>query len=340
MTIRFDHLLRAWYPRRDEVEWVLATIIGTEHSTYRKTGAMMLINSLGQHLGMLSGGCLEGDLLAQAHKVMMRKTVLTATYDLREDSDSPWQQGLGCGGAMNVLLQPMSVENSYLGLESLHRGLESGQTMRYLQRLDTHGTTQECWEIEHIAEGPSFSHPGSQKIDYKSGRWLASLISPAPQLLIVGGGMDAQPLCALARTIGWYVSVADPRVGYARAEDFPGAHIHKQDLQALNHKNYDAIVIMSHSLSIDASGLYFAGRSNARYVGILGPEHRRRRVEKLAEIQPEEFRGHYCGPAGLDIGAKLPETIALSILAQCHQVIEGNASPQLTLMADARETSE
>ena len=49
---------------------VLASVFETEGSTYSKAGAQMLINSDGDFQGMLSGGCLEGDLAARARAVL------------------------------------------------------------------------------------------------------------------------------------------------------------------------------------------------------------------------------------------------------------------------------
>lgn len=65
------HMLKAWHQSRDSHQWVLATISGTDGSAYRKSGAMMLVNDMGQQLGLLSGGCLEADIVRQARKCLL-----------------------------------------------------------------------------------------------------------------------------------------------------------------------------------------------------------------------------------------------------------------------------
>ena len=70
MSNHLSHLLAQWYPERDNLDWVLATIYDTHGPCYRKPGAMMLFSSQGHQLGMLSGGCLESDIGVNARKVI------------------------------------------------------------------------------------------------------------------------------------------------------------------------------------------------------------------------------------------------------------------------------
>ncbi len=292
----------------------------------------MLINSLGESLGMLSGGCLEGDLLLQARKVLMGGKSVSVEYDLRDESDSQWQKGLGCGGSVGILLQALDARTQYLGLENIHQGVLKKDSAVYHQRIDESGKQTPQWKVE-IAnkETVSFFHSGRTHIKKTNeSEWLQTLISPSPHLLIFGGGLDAQPLAHMANTIGWQVTVVDGRQGYAKQDDFTNASIVNERPETLSAsdslKSVDAIVIMNHNIILDAQALTFAKGSTAKYVGILGPEHRRQKVEKAAGLSSGDFDQIYRGPIGIDIGAKLPETIALSILSECHLVVEGQAS--------------
>ncbi len=347
MTVRFDRLLQQWYPQRDELNWVLGTVIATQKSVYRKAGAMMLLNSLGQRFGLLSGGCLEGKLMEEARRALMRDSAHVVEYDLRAESDAGWQQGIGCGGAVHILLQPLTRDNRYLGLDQIHLALQKKDDMLYLQRIDQPGLASDCWDITavddpKVAVLPALRHHPSQVFYRASQEWLATPMFPAPHLLIFGGGADARPLARLANEIGWQVSVADARVGYADASDFPAANTIDKAVSAITDDELghpaDAIVIMHHNITLDAEALRFAQTSDARYVGILGPEHRRRRVENAAGLHCTDFKHHYCGPAGIDIGAQLPETIALSILSECHRVIEGHCR-EAKPVEDKRQSS-
>ncbi len=71
MSNQLISLLQSWYPQRDAADWVLGTVYKTEGPCYRKAGAMMLLGSQGQQLGMLSGGCLESDIHRHSRQVML-----------------------------------------------------------------------------------------------------------------------------------------------------------------------------------------------------------------------------------------------------------------------------
>lgn len=76
----------------------LATVIRVHGSSYRSPGARMLITNDGHWVGSISGGCLEGDALRKARKVMSERKGMTVTYDTREESNQSLGIGLGCNG--------------------------------------------------------------------------------------------------------------------------------------------------------------------------------------------------------------------------------------------------
>ena len=163
-------------------------------------------------------------------------------------------------------------------------------------------------------------------------QFLMTEIQPPPHMLIIGGGIDSRPLIRIGNELGWELSLADPRVGNARREDFPAANrIIRKSLSALwqdaDYPSINAVVIMSHNNQLDAQALAALAENPPaalNYCALLGPPHRREHILNLAKLDGLDnkqlpFKLH--GPAGLDIGAELPEGIALSILAQCHRVI-------------------
>ena len=81
MSNHFCHLLSSWLPLKDEANWVLGAVINTRGSVYRKTGALMLLSDAGHQLGLLSGGCIESDLLLQARKVVALGKSRRVVYD-------------------------------------------------------------------------------------------------------------------------------------------------------------------------------------------------------------------------------------------------------------------
>ena len=91
---------------------VLATITHTLGSTYRKAGAQMLLAGDGRAAGLLSGGCLETDLMERARAVLAGAPVVV-DYDTRSSDDLIWGIGLGCEGAMTILMLRLDRANDY-----------------------------------------------------------------------------------------------------------------------------------------------------------------------------------------------------------------------------------
>ncbi len=114
----------AWR-RRDE-PLVLATVVRTAGSTYSKPGAQMLITRDGQYQGLLSGGCLEGDLVEHAREVIASGAPRSVTYDMRDRAeDQLWGLGLGCDGALTVFMQALTPDNRYAPFAALASRSES-----------------------------------------------------------------------------------------------------------------------------------------------------------------------------------------------------------------------
>ena len=105
MHLGIPALLEFYREHREEPALVLATIIGTEGSTYRKPGAMMLISRSGSFAGLISGGCLESDLLHHAGNVFESGQPDFLTYDMHANDELVWNLGLGCDGVIHLLLQ-------------------------------------------------------------------------------------------------------------------------------------------------------------------------------------------------------------------------------------------
>jgi xanthine dehydrogenase accessory factor len=282
---------------------------------------MMLINDVGQHFGLLSGGCLEADIVRNARKVMHRGQVLLLTYDGSDEDDWSYQLGIGCGGTIHIMLQPITPEN-YLGLGAMHTALQHRSSGAYWQKM---GTTQAYFETHS-----SVWLLSSSLVQRDDGEWLVSPIKPQPHLLVVGGGFDAQPVINIASELGWETTLVDPRPANARAQHFPKADTILRDLGGtLTHyiqtQSVNAVVIMSHNIELDAQALLCCQYSDVEYLALLGPTHRFRQVLEVAGISFAQLTHEVSAPAGFNIGGQLPESIALSILAECHSVLnDGN----------------
>jgi xanthine/CO dehydrogenase XdhC/CoxF family maturation factor len=155
---------------------------------------------------------------------------------------------------------------------------------------------------------------------------LSAPLRPIPKLLVLGAGLDAIPLVAMAAELGWLVTVADHRPAYIARGGFDEAQralvVEADKLKdTLPLAEFDAIVVMSHHLATDRRYLRELASVATRYLGVLGPRARRERLlADLADVAPS-LRERLKGPVGLDIGADSPESIALSILAELHATL-------------------
>lgn len=322
MSNHIKALLEHWQLNKLQHQWVLATIIDTEGSSYRKAGAMMLINDLGQYFGLLSGGCLESDIMRQARRCWDDGLNRIIKYDMREEEDLAWQLGIGCGGMVQILLQPVDVTNDYLQLEQLSKHLKNNNVTAYKQVIDINKPDNQVIEALAVLGN---CQTGRYKDD--NSNYFIQIIKPSPVLGVFGGGIDAKPVVAIAAELGWQVELFDPRSSYAREAYFSGATgIHRQPFKALSNETIlqelDAALVLTHNISLDAQALEVLQKSSVKYVGLLGPLHRTERV--LAEINMNKSGLNYplANPVGLRLGGELPESIALSMLAEVHAFLE------------------
>jgi xanthine/CO dehydrogenase XdhC/CoxF family maturation factor len=323
MANRISQLLSHWTENRDTHLWVLATIIQTDGSSYRKAGAMMLINDMGQYFGLLSGGCLESDIMRQARRCWDNQQNRIIEYDMREEEDLAWQLGIGCGGMVKILLQPVHKDNDYLKLDQLNSCLEQRLKAEYHQQIDEGSPLNKVLPI--VAKSQAIA--ASKYKDGGVADTFIQLLSPAPLLAVFGAGVDAKPIVSIAAELGWLVLLIDPRVGYAKTEYFTKAsQIIRQPIDELCDAKWlnqiDVALVLTHNIKLDASALKLVQNSSAKYVGLLGPTHRTDRVLDIAKLTRTDLTKALSNPVGLRLGGELPESIALSMLAEAHAVLE------------------
>ena len=337
MTNQLKHLLSQWFEQRDQTEWVLGTVYQTHGPCYRKAGAMMLFNGQGAQYGLLSGGCLESDIQQHAKRVMQRQQSMLLRYDASDEDDLSFQLGIGCGGVVDIVLQPITAQNDYLELDRVYQALLNREVADYHQLIHPQGlvAAQLFAAVPIQQSAPNIAQTNTQHSrlvaadEYgEPAQWLINRVQPEPHLLVVGGGVDARPLINLASELGWETSLWDERVANARPEYFMAAnHIVQCDCEALadyvSQQRVSAAVLMSHNIKLDAHALQVLHHSSLDYLALLGPASRRDKVLQAAGLTESDLQVPLSGPAGLDIGGELPESIALSILAECHACLMG-----------------
>lgn len=327
---------------------VLATVVATAGSTYRKPGARMLIFADGSYLGLLSGGCLESDLQLHAQEVMASGVPRAVEYDMRGPDDVLFGIGAGCEGAMRVLLEPAGPGSpAAAALDAAGHATKAGEATSLVLvhesadlSLGTYVANPPLPPVLITAGIESLTARASRSLDLGSGaqrsRAFVQFLAPPPHLLICGAAPDAQPVAGTARALGWRVSVVDHRPAYAVAARFPGADVRIVDAERLRSEfdlaRCHAAVVMSHHLASDERYLRELAEAGVpAYVGLLGPEARRSRIAKELGPLAEKLRFRIRGPVGIDIGAMTPEGIALSIVSQIHAWLAGRAGSEPSL---------
>jgi xanthine/CO dehydrogenase XdhC/CoxF family maturation factor len=313
---------------------VLATVIRTGGSTYAKPGAQMLIAADGEYAGLLSGGCLEGDLREHSVGVASNGMARIVSYDLRSSTDQLFGLGAGCEGAMDILLTRIGPEGGWQPLPLLIGAWQRGDECRlafvvaseraeiplgFSVPLD--GTAGDLHELAMKAAANSIVKASQVEI------FVADFLPP-PELLLLGGGPDARPVAELAGFLGWRVTVVDHRAQYVRADRFPpNTHLVASRAQEVAElvqlDDFSAAIVMSHHLQSDLEYLQALARSRVPYVGLLGPAGRREKLLTDLGDDAAKLRPRLRAPVGLDIGGRAPESIALSIVGEVHAVLAG-----------------
>lgn len=312
----------------------------------------MLINSNGDFQGMLSGGCLEGDLAERAREVLTSGTAQMVTYDLGLNDEELWGLGIGCDGLMKIFLQPLLAEKNYapfVAIASAYEGdhpevaatvlvsdqddVEPGATLvTAVDNVEHFGLTDDAAKDllgeAKAALTDNISSTRNVQIGDAKATVLFALIKPRPRLLVLGAGLDAEPVTRLAAELGWRITVIDHRPAYIEKGSFGDADKviccpADEIAGVVDLAKFNTTIVMSHHLATDRSYLAQLSRSDIPYIGLLGPKDRRRRLLEDLGADAMDLEGRLHGPAGLDIAAVGPAAIALSILAEMHGALAG-----------------
>jgi xanthine/CO dehydrogenase XdhC/CoxF family maturation factor len=257
--------------------------------------------------------------------------ILERHYDGRGSDDPVWGLGLGCEGAMRILLWRLETGSSL----TLLRGWLSAAIRREPALLEIDLVSGDgALSLGSALRGDADSSPPSSVLP--SGRAtlrdgsFAVAAARVPAMLLCGAGPDAEPVVRMASQVGWQVTVVDHRPAYVEAARFQDA-IRVATVDAADPgavvalDGFDAAVVMSHNLVADGRYLAALAVSAIPYVGLLGPAARRERL--YAELGPlaEALRPRLRAPVGLDLGGASPEAIALSIVAELQASLHGRS---------------
>lgn len=318
--------LQAWGARGEEI--ALATVVGVRRSAPRPPGAKMAINQHGEIAGSVSGGCVEGAVVAMADEVLAGAPPRLLSFGIA-DADA-WEVGLPCGGEIDVWVERY-------GSAALEEAARSGGRLAEVTLLE--GATPGS----KLTVGPDGERRGSlgapelddeavrlagqllwAEVSERHGALFVDVVAPPPRLILFGAVDVAAAVCRLARAAGWRPYVVDPRTRFATPERFPEAEevIAAWPEEAFAHLGgidpATSIAVLTHDPKLDDAALLLALRSPARFIGAMGSRRAQaaRRERLLGAGLDDDDLARLSAPLGLDLGAVDREETALSILAE------------------------
>jgi len=343
LNLKQYRLSKKWHEERKP--FALGIVFSTEGSTYSKHGTAIIISKEGEFCGLVSGGCLEDDIIIHARQALQTNTPNVVNYDLRSEESEIWGLGAGCRGLINLLILP--VTGYYLDFfQRIFALIEAGQAgsaivlferkkAKYLSQgiiLKSEVSKIESFGMEDkILRSIDVDGYIKSKVMRKKDTSLGISfdITKIPNILILGAGIDAVPVSNLITEIGWKLTVADHRSSYFERKDFSGISKHfikdKENLNTeLNLSEFDVVLVMTHNLEADRIYLSQLVEFNFAYLGLLGPESRKKMILEKLEDTGRLLEKKLIGPVGLDIGADGPESIALAVVAEMHAKLKSH----------------
>jgi xanthine dehydrogenase accessory factor len=326
--------LDRWH--EDNKSIALATVIQTWGSSPRAAGAKMALTPDGKITGSVSGGCVEGAVLEAGVETL--KTNKPQLLHFGVADETAWDVGLACGGSIDIFVKPldaeffkalrsMFVEEHPAVIVTVVRGPDELLGREMIVQDDgkvigTLGVNLDKSALNLARETLGQGESRREQLNDFTEVFL-EVILPPPTLIAVGGVHITIALMALAKTLGYRTIVIDPRSAFGNFERFPNVD---QLIQAWPDEAFQqipitrstAIAMLTHDPKLDDPALKIALPSSAFYVGALGSRttqaKRRQRLldEGLSETQLNRLRG----PIGLEIEARTPEEIAISIMAE------------------------
>jgi xanthine/CO dehydrogenase XdhC/CoxF family maturation factor len=334
---------------------VLATLFSANGSTYRRLGSMMVAGPGTMIAGGVSGGCLEEYIARHGRGLIEQTPAAMLSFDADPDADGS-KPSLGCGGSIEVLVERCTPGHlAFLReIRTAHRAdfastaaclvRQEGEKLIGVERIwiDDQPSTKPDLQLARLRQKVLLCKQSRTGMLSLSRRALVHFIPPMTRLVIFGAGNDVRPLCSLAKSLCWHVTLADRRARLATRSRFADADeiIAADWLSAVNQINFTprtAAVLMTHSLEDDIEIVPHLMDKPTAFVGALGPRHRRSWVLDGAgktTTLPEAFVQGFRGPIGLDLGDRTPAGIAVSIVSEILATLNDRPASPLSSMSE------
>ncbi|MEZ4743315.1 MAG: XdhC family protein [Bdellovibrionota bacterium] len=363
-------LVRHYYKNEERnFSSVLATIVKKEGSSYRGLGAKILLSSSGESSGLLSGGCLEQEIVRRGLSVLNTGKPSLHTFDSRTNEDVVFGYASGCKGKISIFLEelPRSASPEQLQLYFSTKSLARKQTIAVI--IECSDPEKIGYRFKSVDQFPApltddealllcrffkdcsvRSKSQSQRFVFgqKSYDVFCDVHHPPVEVHVIGAGIDAIPVYAFSHQLGWPVQIYDHRPAYLTRVNFPYA----DNLHLIRPENFSEVfkpksfsnsyvIVMTHNYLIDKEYLRALLPLDLAFVGMLGPKLRGDEIlsslmaEGLA-LKETDLHKFY-NPIGLELGGDQCETIALSMIAQIQQLSVQSSGKPLAAMRDISE---
>lgn len=303
----------------------LATVIETWGSAPRPVGSQLAIAGDGAMMGSVSGGCVEAAVVHEALACLASGTPKTLEFGVADEA--AFAVGLACGGTIRVRVDPVGNTPHALCPELLAQlvaARAARRPMALITQNQSHRLT--AGPDDPLAPAIAARLRADRSGMEEDGSFIA-VHNPPLRMVIVGAVHIAQALVPMARACGYDPILIDPRGAFGSAARFPGEVIVEEwpdaAMAAIGPDTRTAIVTLTHDAKLDDPALIAAFGSDAFYIGSLGSTRTHaKRLERLAAagIPPDQIARIHA-PVGLNIGAKSPAEIAVSIIAQITQTL-------------------
>ena len=295
----------------------LATVVETWGSAPRPVGSQLVVSGDGEMEGSVSGGCVEGAVVIEAMEAVQTGEAKMLEFGVSDDE--AFAVGLACGGRIRVLVEPVGASLPEPLLADLVAARAARQPVAYITDPD-HGKSRLAGPDEsHLAERFRKDHSGME------GSEFIAIHNPPLRMIVVGAVHIAQALLPMARMAGYDPILVDPRPAFGSEARFENQRIVEdwpdEALDAIGLDTRTAVVTLTHDPKLDDPAITRALGSDVFYLGCLGSK--RTHAKRVARLQEAGFSDAQItkihAPVGLDIGARGPGEIAISIMAQITQ---------------------
>jgi xanthine dehydrogenase accessory factor len=283
----------------------------------------------GAVVGSVSGGCVESAVIQAGLECLASGSPRLLDFGALSD-ESVWEVGLSCGGRIQVWVDPDPMRR--LVWRKIVSQINCDQSAALITRVEPFDQWADPTDVgpASLVDPVEQAIQSGQSTEFEADghRFFVQVFPLRERLVIVGAVHIAIPLVKFAKELGFQTIVIDPRPQLATPERFavePDTIIPmwpEKALAGINLTEESYCVVLTHDPKIDDVALAAFLRSPARYIGALGSRvtQEKRRRELLSQGFTENDLARIHGPVGLDIGARSPEEIALSIMAEIVQV--------------------